>query len=243
MAEATQICSVCHTEKPLTMFPKWRLKCRACKSAENAARLKERYASDPKFALAAKKRAAEWQVKNVEKANEYQRRRHASKVAAGDKEYLTKQSQNSARYNKSKKGKATNAARMRAYEESGQMKAWRDARRTKPESRTSQLLNSTRNRALKLNIKFDLLYDDVYVAVAGGKCQKTGLPFDLEPHIDYRVHPFAPSLDRIDPKKGYTKGNVQIVIWAYNAARNQWGDDVLLTLARAIVDANRKQGV
>jgi hypothetical protein len=50
------------------------------------------------------------------------------------------------------------------------------------------------------------------------------------------VHPFAPSIDRIIPKKGYVKGNVQVVCWAYNAAKNQWGEDVLLTLAHAIVD-------
>jgi hypothetical protein len=239
MADETQICNTCHTEKPLSMFPKWRLKCRACKSAENGARLKERYASDPEFAAAAKKRSAAWQSKNAERANEYQRRRHAVKVAAGDKKYLTKQAEISARYNKSKKGKDTNAKRMRRYEESGQAKKWRDARRTKPESRTSQLLTSTRNRARKYDIKFTLLYDDVYPFVVAGKCQKTGLLFNLTAHANYRVHPFAPSLDRIDPKKGYVKGNVQIVVWAYNSARNQWGDDVLLTLARAIVDANR----
>jgi len=232
----TQVCNKCRQEKPLALFPKWRLKCKACKSAENSTRLKERYATDLNFVARTKERAAAWQRKNAEQANEYQRRRHAAKVAAGDREYLLKSSEATKRYYRSEKGKATMAARNKRYEESGQDKVWRQARYTKPESRTSQLLASTRNRALKFNIKFDLIFDDVYLAILAGKCSKTGLPFNLEPHPDHRVHPFAPSIDRINPKKGYVRGNIQIVCWAYNAARNQWGDEVLLTLARAIVD-------
>lgn len=236
--EETKRCHTCGELKPLSLFPKWRLKCRACKSAENSARLKERYATDADFAARTQLRSGEWQRKNAERANEYQRRRHAVKVAAGDKVYLTRQAEASARYSKSKKGKKVNAARMKGYEESGQAKLWRDARRAKPESRASQLLASTRNRALKLNIEFDLIFDDVYPAILAGRCAVTGLAFDLTPHPDHRVHPFAPSLDRIHPKKGYTRSNVQVVCWAYNAARNQWGNAVLLRLARAIVDAN-----
>ena len=236
--EETKLCHTCKEIKPLSMFPKWRMKCRACKSAENAARLKERYANDPKFAASVQKRAAKWQVENAKKSNEYHRRRHAKKMAEGDSTYIAKMDASQRRYRESKKGKAAINARMKHYEETGQMKAWHEARRTKPESRASQLLASVRSRAVKYGIKFELLFDDVYSALAIGKCQKTGMKFDLAPHPNYRVHPFAPSIDRINPKKGYVKGNVQIVIWAYNAARNQWGDDVLLTLARAIVDAN-----
>jgi uncharacterized Zn ribbon protein len=243
MSKDMQICNTCNEAKPLNMFPKWRLKCRACKSAENSARLKERYVNDPKFLEATKRRTATWQRENAERSNEYQRRRHAKKVAEGDKVYLTKQAEASARYNKSKKGKRVNSVRMKQYEESGQAKMWRDARRQQPESRASQMLASARNRALKFNIEFNLIFDDVYPALASGKCQKTGLPFDLERHPDHRVHPFAPSIDRISHKKGYIKGNVQIVCWAYNAARNQWGDEVLLRLARAIVDTTPQTDV
>lgn len=221
------------------MFPKWRTKCRACKSAENATRLKERYANDPKFAASVQRRAAKWQAENIERSNEYHRRRHARKMAEGDSTYIAKMDASQRRYRESKKGKATVDARMKRYEETGQMKAWREARRTKPESRTSEIVAGARHRAVKLNIPCDIKYDDVYGIVAAGECQKTKIKFDLAPHPDHRVHPFAPSIDRINPKKGYVKGNIQVVVWAYNSARNQWGDDVLLTLARAIVDASR----
>ena len=241
--EGTKTCHTCRVEKPLSMFPKWRTKCRACKSAENAERLKERYASDPKFKASAQKRAADWQRINAEKANEYHRRRHAKKMAEGDKKYIAKMDVSQRKYRESEKGKKTTAARMRTYEESGQMKAWRDARRTKPESRVSEMLAGARNRALKMNVPCDIDFDFVYPLVQAGRCQKTGLPFDLEPHPDHRVHPWAPSLDRIDGKKGYTTDNVRVVVAAYNYAKSEWSDDVLLRLAHAIVDANRKTGV
>ena len=76
-AEETRVCHTCGQEKPISLFPKWRLKCRACKSIENGARLKERYATDPKMKEATKQRAAGWQKENAERANEYHRRRHA----------------------------------------------------------------------------------------------------------------------------------------------------------------------
>lgn len=235
----TKRCHTCNEVKPLAMFAKWRAKCKVCKSAENGARLKERYSSDPKFAETVKERTARWQRENAERANEYHRRRHAKKMAAGDTPYVAKMDANQRRYRESEKGKATIAARVKHYEESGQSKAWRDARRTKPESRASELVAGARNRALKMNLPCDINFDDVYPTVAAGICQRTEIPFDLEPHPDHRVHPWAPSIDRIDSSKGYTKKNIQVVCWAYNSARNQWGDDVLLKLAHAIVDANR----
>ena len=242
-SEETKVCAVCKTEKPLSMFPKWRTKCRACRSVENSARLKERYANDPKFAAAVQKRAADWQRVNAEKSNEYHRRRHAKKIAAGDEAYISKMTASQRKYRNSKKGRSATAARMQHYEESGRAKAWRAARRAKPESRASQMVAGARNRAVKMNVPCDVVFDDVYAPVVAGKCQKTGIAFDLEPHPDHRVHPWAPSIDRIDGRKGYTKKNIQVVCWAYNSARNQWGDDVLLRLAHAIVDANRKTGV
>lgn len=236
--EETQICNACGQEKVLSLFPKWRLKCKACKSAENSARLKERYRNDPEFVEATKQRAANWQQDNAEKSNAYRRRRHAAKVAAGDREYLLKSSEATKRYYRSEKGRAATAAREGRYAVDGRDKAWRKARYARPENRTSMLVSGARNRALKANINFSLTFDDVYPAIVAGRCQKTGLPFDLSAHPKHRTHPFAPSIDRTDPKKGYTGDNIRVVCWAYNAARNQWGDEVLLKLAHAIVDAN-----
>jgi hypothetical protein len=239
----TQICSACGQEKVLSLFPKWRLKCKACKSAENSARLKERYKSDPKFVEATKQRAADWQRENAEKSNEYHRRRHAAKVAAGDREYLLKSSEATKRYYRSEKGKAAAAAREARYVASGQDKAWRNARRQKPESRASELLAGARSRALKTDIECNLTFDDVYPAIAAGRCQKTGVLFDLTPHPGLRRHPLAPSIDRIDSAKGYTRDNIQIVCGWYNMAKQDLSEAEMLDFCRRVVDANHLASV
>lgn len=55
-----------------------------------------------------------------------------------------------------------------------------------------------------------------------GVCEATGLPFSFAPMEDGRhQNPFAPSLDRCDPKGDYTPGNTRLVIFAYNTAKGQ----------------------
>ena len=67
-----------------------------------------------------------------------------------------------------------------------------------------------------------------------GHCEVTGLPFTMEPD-NGRTSPLSPSLDRIDSSKGYTRDNVQVVVWIYNNAKSHWGVGALHTLARALV--------
>jgi hypothetical protein len=241
--EETQVCSTCNQEKSLSLFPKWKLKCKACKSAENSARLKERYATDPNFKARTKQRSANWQSKNSERANEYQRRRHAAKVAKGDREYLTAQSRASAKYNASEKGKASQAAATARYRETGQDKAWRAARYATVQGRAGMLLHGARNRAVKENREFDLIFDDIYVLVAAGTCPRTGFLFDLAPHPELRRHPFAPSIDRIDSTKGYIRGNVQIVCNWYNLAKHELPEAEMLAFCQAVVDTAAKKVV
>ena len=242
-SEETQLCNTCGQRKALSLFPKWRLKCKVCKSAENSARLKERYASDPKFIARTKERAAAWQKENAERSNEYHRQRHAAKVAAGDRDYLLKSSEATKRYYRSEKGKAATAARTKRYEDSGQAQAWRKARYARPESRVAALLHGARNRAAKTGLECDITFDDVYPLIAAGRCPKTGLPFDLSPHTDLRRHPLAPSLDRVDSAKGHVKGNVQVVCNWYNLAKHELSEAEVLAFCRAVVDVANKTGV
>ena len=39
-----------------------------------------------------------------------------------------------------------------------------------------------------------------------------------------RPHPLSPSLDRIDPTRGYVRDNVRLVAWGANSARNNLSD-------------------
>jgi hypothetical protein len=71
----------------------------------------------------------------------------------------------------------------------------------------------------------------------GGRCAVTGIRFSLEEYTQALVkHPFAPSLDRIDSKVGYTASNVRLVCVAVNFGMNEWGEDVFMRLARAAVE-------
>lgn len=73
---------------------------------------------------------------------------------------------------------------------------------------------------------------------AGGKCEVTGLPFEL----GVSRSPFAPSMDRKDCSKGYELGNVQIVCHIVNLAMNTWGLEPLLRVAEALCGNNAENG-
>ncbi len=91
------------------------------------------------------------------------------------------------------------------------------------EGRASKLYSSAKLRAKHHNLEFDLTVDWILEKIKKGYCEKTDLKFTLEPpRKGYFHNPYAPSLDRRDHTKGYTKDNVDVVIWAYNQAKGQW---------------------
>jgi hypothetical protein len=107
--------------------------------------------------------------------------------------------------------------------------------------RAAQLQSNAKRRAEDKGIPFNLDRLDLIQRITAGHCEVTGIPFDLG--IGAGINPWAPSLDRKDSSKGYTFDNVQVVCTAYNLAKHQFPTDVLLRLARAIVDAASKNGV
>jgi hypothetical protein len=118
------------------------------------------------------------------------------------------------------------------------------AYRQTPRGRAGLLLWFAAKRAKLSGLEFSLLWEPVAAEIERGNCAVTGLPFDLKPGPDkHHANPWAPSLDRRDSSKGYTPDNVQVVVAAYNYAKSEWSEDVLLRLARAIVDASSKSGV
>lgn len=56
----------------------------------------------------------------------------------------------------------------------------------------------------------------------------TGITFVLAP-VDQKPgpsNPYAPSIDRINPGKGYTKENCRVIVMALNAAMGCWGEKI-----------------
>ena len=72
------------------------------------------------------------------------------------------------------------------------------------------LLKWAKNRAKKKGIAFNLDLEDIEIP---DRCPVLGLPLAL---AHDRPNGCSPSLDRIDPAKGYTKGNVQVVSYRAN---------------------------
>jgi hypothetical protein len=90
----------------------------------------------------------------------------------------------------------------------------------------TDLAREARKRAKRKRTAFalDLAALRILYLRAGETCEVSGVPFD-HARTDTLYRPFAPSLDRICAKNGYTPGNVRLVSVMVNAAINQWGED------------------
>jgi hypothetical protein len=103
-------------------------------------------------------------------------------------------------------------------------KKWRENNRDKFNSarrnwRSKNLVRclflEARSRAKRKGVEFSIEIDDI--PEIGEFCPIFG---DKFPPHDVRKTPFSPSIDRIDPKKGYIKGNVWIIGYRANLVKN-----------------------
>lgn len=104
-------------------------------------------------------------------------------------------------------------------------------------SRARLLFQRAKDRAGAKGLEFSLSQRDIVQRVASGFCEVTGIPFLLN-HRSERVtqrNQFAPSLDRIDSRKGYTTDNVQVVVWIYNAAKGEGTHEEVMRMASALI--------
>lgn len=92
------------------------------------------------------------------------------------------------------------------------------------------LLRITKGRASRLGLKFELTHDWITKKLTAGKCEQTGIGFRL---FDSVKHPFSPSIDRKNPKEGYTIKNCQMVCAMYNLAKNAWSDSDVWKMMRS----------
>jgi hypothetical protein len=116
---------------------------------------------------------------------------------------------------------ASNTHKIRAYKAKSYL-----------ESRAKHLCWEAARRAKRKAVVFDLSREDVATIqrrIDAGHCELTGLRFELKKRGGFN----APSIDRINPKQGYTIGNIRIICRALNAALGEWGTGVF----QIIVDA------
>jgi len=107
-----------------------------------------------------------------------------------------------------------------------------------PKGRAHTLLYNSISRAKQSNIEHTITVNDILPAIENGFCELTNLPFDLGPPVNKATqHPYAPSVDRINSLKGYTKDNVRIVLYSVNAALGQFGTNIMTPILKAMVKA------
>lgn len=84
------------------------------------------------------------------------------------------------------------------------------------------LTAQARRRAKRDGLPFSLDKEDIVSRIAAGFCEVTGIPFQIP--VGGGKGPWVPSLDRVDPALGYTGANVRVVVWLFNAAKQEFGD-------------------
>ena len=116
---------------------------------------------------------------------------------------------------------------------------WNKVRRQSVHGYLVQTINTLRQRSKALGIGFDL---DLPFLIElwesqGGMCALSKLPMEHRATKHERgAGPYSASVDRINPRLGYTKGNVRFLLFAVNTALNEWGDDIVIPIMKAVVE-------
>lgn len=96
------------------------------------------------------------------------------------------------------------------------------------------LYHSVKNRAATSGLDFDITEEWIRNGVEQG-CPMTGESFVIGNGSNYgNRHPLTPSVDKIDPDKGYTQDNCRVVCWFYNLAKARWNDEDVIALCKKI---------
>lgn len=111
-----------------------------------------------------------------------------------------------------------------------------------PQGRAKRLIGGMHNskKGKRANMEKTITADDIIPFLEVGYCQLTNLPFDFKPIDKTSKNPYAPSIDRINSQKGYTKENCRIVLSAVNDALGENDDNDMLPILKALVKGLEK---
>lgn len=101
-------------------------------------------------------------------------------------------------------------------------------------------LRNARHRSTKKGIEFAITHKDIVemARLQCWRCALSGIEFNPLYDID-RQHTYNPlgiSVDRVDSRRGYVPGNVRLVLTAVNFGLNDWGEEMYLRIAKAVVE-------
>lgn len=89
----------------------------------------------------------------------------------------------------------------------------------------------SRKKGLPCELDLQFLFD--LAEAQNYRCALTGIEFFFDHHAKCRVAPYVPSIDRINPKRGYVRDNVRLTVFAVNAMMLDWGEDVFQQVANS----------
>lgn len=116
-----------------------------------------------------------------------------------------------------------------------------------PEKRIPSLLTRFSNRAREIGVPFDL--DSKYLLSIwesqNGRCYYTGEEISfLNTTVNKNSpHPLVPSLDRVNPALGYTKGNVVWCAYVINRMKNEFDEELLYRVCERILAVRETRNV
>lgn len=103
-----------------------------------------------------------------------------------------------------------------------EIKRWQDP----SDWRIIRMLSMSKSRAKELNLEFNL--DKEWCRKRIHSCEATGMEFDNSYDGTFiSMNPYAPSIDRIDNTKGYTKNNCRLVLTMFNSLKSTLTDKEL----------------
>lgn len=106
-----------------------------------------------------------------------------------------------------------------------------------PYNEFKSAMRAAKKRAAAKGVAFTITNEDSEALWrrCGSCCEVTKIPFNVSAETAGERRPYAPSIDRIDCRQGYTPENVRVVCVAVNIAMNEWGEDVLYRVCTALV--------
>ena len=106
-----------------------------------------------------------------------------------------------------------------------------------PRGRAYHMVNTAKRRAKEKGIPYELDLEDIHKRVLTGRCELTGIPLEFRPTEAWSRGAYAPSLQRKDPSKGYTRDNAQIVCLGVNTLLGQYPDSIARGLAQSYLNS------
>lgn len=105
-------------------------------------------------------------------------------------------------------------------------------------ARADALYRGAKGRAVKFGLTFELDVAWIRRRLERGICEATGLRFSDPTYRTgqrRRITPFTASVDRIDPRLGYTKENCRLVVFGWNALKGSGTDAEAFTICSAAI--------